>query len=123
MEMKITPWGFEILLVHTDKYAAKKLFVFPGQRLSRQYHERKTESLVYLSGDGYVELGDDNHRYSVNFKRWSDSSLLIQPRVIHRICAYEETHLELLEMSTPELDDVVRLEDDYGRLTENRTAV
>ena len=110
------PWGFERLLVHTDKYAAKILFVFPGKRLSRQYHKIKKESLIYLSGDGYVECDNADGRWRVNLKE--NGRLTLGPGDIHRICAYEETHIELLEISTSEIDDGVRLEDDYGRVAE-----
>ena len=109
------PWGHEILLIHTDKYAAKKLFIFPGKRLSRQYHKTKQESLIYLSGDGYVEYNVGSLQHQMNFRK-VDGPFTIAPGIIHRICAREGTHLELLEVSTPELSDVVQLEDDFGRV-------
>ena len=108
------PWGHERILVHTDKYAAKVLFVNIGKRLSRQYHKIKKESLIYLSGDGYIEINEGNHSFSRDFGEGA-KPITIEPGVIHRICARKGTHLELMEISTPEIDDVVRLEDDWGR--------
>jgi mannose-6-phosphate isomerase len=106
------PWGHELIWAHTDRYVGKRLVIETGERLSLQRHEVKDESILVVSGrlklsleddDGIVrehELGPDEYRH-------------IPTGRVHRFEAIERC--ELVEVSTPELDDVVRLEDDYGR--------
>jgi len=106
------PWGHELIWAHTDRYVGKILVIETGKRLSLQRHEVKDESILVLSGrlrlflegdDGTVrteELGAGEHRRVMTGR-------------IHRYEAIERC--ELVEVSTPELDDVVRLEDDFGR--------
>ena len=101
------PWGHEELLVR-GSYVLKRLFVRGGQRLSLQYHERKVETLVVASGEVEILLDGVLGRYSPG------DVVHVPAGAVHRIGA-AEGGVELLEASTPELEDVVRLEDDYGR--------
>jgi mannose-6-phosphate isomerase len=105
------PWGFEVIFAHTERYVGKILHVEKGHKLSRQFHRVKDESLTVLSGILGLELGapPDVERRIVR----SGGVFHIKPGVVHRFVAVETC--ELIEVSTPELDDVVRLEDEYGR--------
>ena len=106
------PWGGEELLAHTDLYALKRIHVKPGSRPSLQYHERKSESLYLLSGRMKIEVGDSADSLVADELRPGDIIDLPKGKV-HRVTALEDS--VLIEVSTPELDDVVRLQDDYGR--------
>lgn len=101
------PWGREEWLVVGERIVMKKLFVSAGYRLSLQYHEHKEEAWLVISGRARVRHGET---ISV---AGPGKVVHLPPRTIHRIEAIED--LEILEVSTPELDDVVRLEDDFGR--------
>ncbi|BDG61039.1 cupin domain-containing protein [Caldinitratiruptor microaerophilus] len=101
------PWGREIWYAVTDRYAGKVLEVRAGHALSLQYHRQKKETLYFRKGSGTLVLGDEEIPIR------PDLSVTIEPGTRHRIVA--ATDLEILEVSTPELDDVVRLEDRYGR--------
>jgi len=102
------PWGYEFWLEVNDKYAMKQLVVHPNARLSLQYHEQKRETMLCVRGTGTLEL--DGKR--INFA--PGSCRTIMPGQKHRLIASDEG-LSIIECSTPELDDVVRLEDLYGR--------
>lgn len=108
------PWGHELWFAHTERYAGKLLHVDAGQRLSLQYHERKDETSYVLSGRLLVTQGEDPAAlttYEVGpGDVWRNVAGLI-----HTIEALDDA--VVLEVSTPELDDVVRLEDRYGRLS------
>ena len=107
------PWGHEIIWAHTDRYVGKILHVKAGEKLSIQYHERKDETVYLLSGEMkyWVQLpGDTELR---DQKLVAGQSFRITPHTIHAIEAV--TDIDVLEASTPELDDVVRLKDRYGR--------
>ncbi len=102
------PWGHEELWALGDRYAGKILFIRKGCRLSLQYHQSKEETLRVLSGEMTLELGDAGTR------RMSPGDVQhIPPGTRHRMAA--ATDCVVLEVSTPELDDVVRISDDYGR--------
>lgn len=108
------PWGYEEIIAHTDKYAMKKIFIKAGHRLSKQFHTKKDET-VYVNGgilhlDLSREAGESNVR-----KLYEGESWHIKPETIHRFCAPPDIGVTLIEVSTPELDDVVKLHDDYGR--------
>ena len=103
------PWGHEIRWAITEKYLGKILHINSGQQLSLQYHEVKDESVYVLEGTLLVK---DKERVRILEE---GESMRIQPGTIHRFCAPHTTHVKLIEVSTPEIDDVVRLEDDYGR--------
>ena len=108
--MKVNkPWGYEIRWAITEKYLGKILYINPDQQLSLQYHEVKDESIYVLEGTLIVK---DGKRARILEQ---GDSLRIQPGTIHRFCAPKQTHVKLIEVSTPEIDDVIRLEDDYGR--------
>ena len=107
------PWGWELVWAETDRYAGKLLFVRAGQALSLQYHERKDESWYVQDGRAALELGTvDGGALSEQEIRSGDTYHFV-PGTVHRIRALEDTLI--IEVSTPELDDVVRLADDYGR--------
>jgi mannose-6-phosphate isomerase len=108
------PWGHELIYALTDRYCGKVLFVRAGQSLSLQYHEVKDEAWYVQSGKATLELGtvgDDGPLRALTLGE--GDALHFQPRTIHRVTAIEDT--TILEVSTPELGDVVRLEDRYGR--------
>ncbi len=102
------PWGREIWFARAKRYVGKLIEIKKGHRLSRQYHKVKHETLYLLKGRLYVELGD---RKSV---KKPGSAFVIPPRTIHRFEA-RYGPVTLVEVSTPEVWDVVRLADDYGR--------
>lgn len=106
------PWGYELIFAHTDRYVGKILHVNAGQALSLQYHEQKDETL-YMN-DGEVELVVEESGQIVHRTLRSGDSYRIQPFTKHRMVA-GETGCDIIEVSTPELEDVVRLEDRYGR--------
>ena len=106
------PWGFELLFAHTPKYAGKVIFVKKGHRLSLQYHEKKDETMYFYQGKVLLEIeGSDGQMVSTEVQ--PGQCIRIPPHTKHRLEAIEDT--TLLEVSTPELEDVVRVEDDYGR--------
>jgi len=106
------PWGHEIWFAHTDLYAGKLLHVSAGHRLSLQYHERKDETSYLLSGRMILCQGDDTDAL-VEQEIEPGAVWRNEPKVIHTIEAIEDA--VVLEVSSPELDDVVRLRDRYGR--------
>lgn len=106
------PWGHEIIWAHTDRYVGKVLFIKAGERLSLQYHQKKDETVYVMSGKMIFEVGPkDQPREELTMN--AGDSYHITPFTTHRMIAVEDTYI--LESSTPELDDVVRLEDKYGR--------
>jgi mannose-6-phosphate isomerase len=106
------PWGSELWFAHTDKYAGKLLNVSAGHRLSLQYHVRKDESAYLLSGRLLLVTGDDETALREVELRpgavWRNEA-----GAIHTVEAITDS--VIVEVSTPELDDVVRLDDRYGR--------
>lgn len=106
------PWGHEEIWAETDRYVGKVLFINAGQRLSLQHHQKKDETVRLLRGKMLLELENDSGIVELIPMLPGDSAY-IPPGRKHRMTA--ETDVELLEVSTPELDDVIRHEDDYGR--------
>lgn len=107
------PWGHETIWAHTDRYVGKVLHVKAGHALSVQYHERKDETVHLLAGElrYWVQLpGDAELR---DQRLVAGESFRITPGTVHYMEAV--TDCDILEASTPELDDVVRLQDRYGR--------
>jgi mannose-6-phosphate isomerase len=108
----VKPWGGEELLAHTGLYALKRIHVKVGSRPSLQYHERKSESLHLLSGLLKIEIGKTKDSLADDTIHPGEN-VDIPVGVVHRVTALEDS--VIIEVSTPELDDVVRLEDDYDR--------
>jgi mannose-6-phosphate isomerase len=106
------PWGHELIFAHTDRYVGKVLHVNAGQALSLQYHEVKDETLFLMEGE--VELVVEEGGELVTTTLRGGDSYRIQPFTRHRMVAGADG-CDIIEVSTPELDDVVRLEDRYGR--------
>jgi mannose-6-phosphate isomerase len=106
------PWGHELVWAETDRYAGKVLVIETGRRLSLQYHERKLESILVISGRLRLVLEDDDGELRTDELGPGEARLIPVGRT-HRFEAIERT--ELFEVSSPELDDVVRIEDDFGR--------
>lgn len=107
------PWGHETIWAHTDRYVGKILHVNAGEKLSVQYHEKKDETVYLLSGEMryWVQMPGDTELHDQRLV--AGESFRITPHTIHAIEAI--TDIDVLEASTPELDDVVRLNDRYGR--------
>ena len=107
------PWGNELIWTNNEKYVAKILTIMPGQKLSRKYHREKDETIYVMQGTLVLEIGyeDDMIRMICH----TGYSRRIMPGEIHRFAA-PSSGCVLIEVSSPELDDVVRLEDDYGRI-------
>jgi mannose-6-phosphate isomerase len=106
------PWGYEIRWAVTGRYLGKILHVNKGEALSLQYHERKDEWLLVSEGAVDIEIGSLDGKLEKLRMRDGDS-VHLPPRTRHRITAVEDT--DIFEVSTPEIDDVIRLEDRYGR--------
>jgi quercetin dioxygenase-like cupin family protein len=106
------PWGYEVIWAHTDRYVGKILHVEAGQLLSLQYHNKKDESIYVLKGEIILRIQQDNTL--IERRVGEGEAFHIRPRVVHQFEAV--TTADLLEASTPELDDVVRLKDKYGRV-------
>ncbi len=107
------PWGWELWWAVTDRYVGKVIHVRAGEALSLQYHQRKKESMLFWEGEGVLTLGDAERRVRPM------EAVTIEPGTVHRIRAI--TDLTFMEVSTPEVDDVVRLADDYGRAASSPT--
>jgi mannose-6-phosphate isomerase len=107
------PWGHELIWSKTDRYAGKVLFVRAGESLSLQFHKVKDEAWYMLSGRAELELGAPGERVLNREIVAAGAAFHLPPGTVHRLTAVEDT--TILEVSTPQLDDVVRLEDRYGR--------
>jgi mannose-6-phosphate isomerase len=107
------PWGYELRYAVTERYCGKILFVRAGEALSLQYHERKDESWYVQSGRAQLEVGARGAERSTVEIGPGDAFHFV-PGTVHRLTALEDA--VILEVSTPELEDVVRLEDRYDRL-------
>ena len=107
------PWGYEIWWARTDRYVGKLIHVAKGHALSLQYHNRKDETIFVWSGKILFErkVGDA----LVSSEMGPGQAVHVSPLTVHRMTAIEDS--DVFEVSTPETDDVVRLEDRYGRTT------
>ncbi|HEX3109662.1 MAG TPA: cupin domain-containing protein [Thermoanaerobaculia bacterium] len=105
------PWGYELIFAKTARYVGKILHINQGQTLSLQYHNVKEETLFVVRGELKLTIESDGDRRVLPLRE--GESFHIPPRLIHRMEAVVDT--DVAEVSTPELDDVVRLEDRYGR--------
>jgi len=106
------PWGKEVWLELNDKYCYKRIYINAGTRTSYQYHENKLETNYIIDGKAEVWLENDEGTVEKTMMKKDDSFTVIPPRK-HRVIAL--TDLILQEVSTPEVDDVIRIEDDSGR--------
>ena len=107
------PWGYELIWAVTEIYVGKVLFVKAGESLSLQYHEHKDESWLIQSGRARIELGAVGDDALAEEVVAAGAAFHYTPGTVHRITAVEDT--TILEVSTPHLDDVVRMADSYGR--------
>ncbi len=106
------PWGYELIFAQTERYVGKVLSIAAGEALSLQFHHRKDETFFVAKGGMELEVqeGDQRVRHALS----AGDSYHVTPGTIHRMVA-GPAGCELFEVSTPELDDVVRIEDRYGR--------
>jgi mannose-6-phosphate isomerase len=107
------PWGWELIWAETEHYVGKILFVKAGESLSLQFHNVKDESWYVQSGRAKLELGDSGDKVLKEEVITTGATFRFRPGTVHRVTALEDT--TIVEVSTPHLDDVVRLEDRYGR--------
>ena len=107
------PWGHELIWALSETYCGKVLFVKAGAALSLQFHNDKDESWLVQSGRARLELGDVGQKVLNEEVVFAGAAFRYRPGTVHRVTAIEDT--TILEVSTPHLDDVVRLEDLYGR--------
>ncbi|MEK6275398.1 MAG: cupin domain-containing protein [Actinomycetota bacterium] len=106
------PWGYELIWALSDDYCGKILFVKAGESLSLQFHRRKDESWLVHSGRAELEMGEPGKIPSAEVVG-AGAAFRIRPGTVHRVKALEDT--TIIEVSTPQLEDIVRLEDRYGR--------
>jgi mannose-6-phosphate isomerase len=108
------PWGYELIWALTDAYCGKILFVKAGESLSLQFHREKDESWLIHSGRAELEMGAPGDKMPSSEIVGPGAAFRLRPGTIHRVKALEDT--TIIEVSTPQLEDVVRLEDRYGRV-------
>ncbi|HEX6664167.1 MAG TPA: cupin domain-containing protein [Gaiellaceae bacterium] len=107
------PWGHELIWAESDEYVGKVLFVKAGESLSLQFHREKDESWLVHDGRAKLELGSAGDALLNEEVVGAGACFRFRPGTVHRVTALEDT--TILEVSTSQLDDVVRLEDRYGR--------
>ena len=107
------PWGYEVVYAQTERYCGKLIFVRAGEQLSLQFHRVKDETIYVHSGRIEMEIRDPGSSALDREVAGPGRAFRLRPGVVHRWRALEDS--VILECSTPELDDVVRLEDRYGR--------
>lgn len=107
------PWGHELIWAHTPLYVGKVLHIRAGQALSVQYHDQKDETIHLLSGEMIYRVGDKQGDDLIEVVLTAGDSFRNEPGTVHQMEAV--TDCDVLEASTPHLDDVVRLSDRYGR--------
>jgi mannose-6-phosphate isomerase len=107
------PWGYELIWAETEHYVGKVLFVKAGESLSLQFHRVKDESWLVQQGRAKLELGSAGDAMLKEEVIAAGATFRFRPGTVHRITALEDT--TIMEVSTNHLDDVVRLEDRYGR--------
>lgn len=106
------PWGYELIWAKTDRYVGKILHIEPGHVLSLQYHNKKDESIYVLTGEIILRL--QQAETLIERRVGQGETFHVAPKTIHQFEAVVAS--DLLEASTPEIDDVVRLKDRYGRV-------
>ncbi len=105
------PWGYELIWAETERYVGKILHIAAGKKLSRQYHNVKEETFLVQTGEMDLEVGTGDEARTIRMKALD--TFHCKPKTVHRMVAV--TDVDVVEVSTPELGDVVRLEDAYGR--------
>jgi mannose-6-phosphate isomerase-like protein (cupin superfamily) len=110
MEVIEKPWGFELIWAKTDNYVGKMIHINPKQRLSLQYHNQKEETVFVVEGTLLNYIDEETPPQEIP----TGQSFHVKPGTVHRFGAGKEV-VEIIEVSTPHLDDVVRLADDYDR--------
>ena len=108
------PWGYELVWAETEQYVGKVLFVKAGESLSLQFHRVKDEAWLIHSGRAKIEMGNPGDKTPNTEVVGAGAAFRMKPGTIHRVTAIEDT--TIIEVSTPHLEDVVRLEDSYGRV-------
>jgi quercetin dioxygenase-like cupin family protein len=113
-EIKIVkkPWGEEIWFANSDKYAGKLLKIAKGHRFSLQYHSKKEETQYLIKGKAIVTFGTEKEHLNKTVLNVGDK-FHVPAGMIHRVEAIEDC--EVVEVSTPDLNDIIKIEDDYGR--------
>jgi mannose-6-phosphate isomerase len=106
------PWGYELVFAATDRYSGKVIFVRAGEQLSLQFHREKDETIYVQSGRAEFEIGEPGGTLDIEIVG-PGRAFHLAAGTVHRVRALEDT--VLFEVSTPETEDVVRLEDRYGR--------
>jgi mannose-6-phosphate isomerase-like protein (cupin superfamily) len=106
------PWGYELIYAATERYCGKVLFIRAGEQLSLQFHKEKDETIYVQSGRVELEIGDPGKPIDTEVVG-PGRAFHLAPGTVHRLRALDDT--TILEVSTPEIEDVVRLEDRYGR--------
>jgi mannose-6-phosphate isomerase len=106
------PWGYELIYASTGRYCGKIIFIRAGEQLSLQFHKAKDETIYVQSGRVEFEIGEPGKPIDKEVVP-PGRAFRLEPGTVHRMRALEDT--VMLEVSTPETDDVVRLEDRYGR--------
>ena len=112
-EKIIKPWGYEVIWAKTEKFVGKILYIKKGEKLSRQYHKIKEETIFVQKGKLLLEIGAKEYKKDLILN--PGESFHIKPNMIHRFSTQNED-VTLFEVSTAELEDVVRLEDKYNRI-------
>ncbi len=107
------PWGYELIWAETEDYVGKILFVKAGESLSLQFHRQKDESWLVYSGRARIEMAAPGEKLPQAEIVGAGAAFRIEPGTVHRVTGVEDT--TIIEVSTPFLDDVIRLEDRYGR--------
>jgi mannose-6-phosphate isomerase len=107
------PWGWELVWAVAEDYVGKLLFVRAGERLSLQFHNQKDESWYFHSGRAEIEMGAPGEAVPQTEVVGAGAAFRLRPGTVHRLKALDDTLV--IEVSTPHLDDIVRLEDQYGR--------
>jgi mannose-6-phosphate isomerase len=108
------PWGWELWWARTDRYVGKQIHINKGHALSLQYHNQKDETIFVYKGRIVFEMKDADGNLNA-VEMGPGEAVHVTPPTVHRMTALEDT--DIFEVSTPEVDDVVRLEDRYGRKT------
>lgn len=106
------PWGYEKLIEHNEKYVVKEILMKEGHCCSLQYHEVKHETICVIKGTMKLVVGDDKDSLKDVIIE-EGGYYVLPPMMVHRMCGVNDC--TYIESSTPELDDLVRVEDDYGR--------